>query len=144
MKIPMDENIRTFLEQQTCLTFSTCRGAIPHSAHCFYVFSPLKNSLIFKSDAGTRHMLNAIENRHVAGTINPDRLQINRIRGIQFQGLLSNTEVHISDEDDKLYYIKFPYAKTFAGELWHIQILHLKMTDNTLRFGQKLEWEPLL
>ena len=36
---------------------------------------------------------------------------------------------------------KFPLAGIFRGDIWVIELSHIKFTDNTLVFGKKMLWE---
>ena len=41
----------------------------------------------------------------------------------------------------KIYYKKYPFAVAFPGNIWGVELTSIKMTDNTLGFGKKIEWK---
>ncbi|MCE9538121.1 MAG: pyridoxamine 5'-phosphate oxidase family protein [Bacteroidetes bacterium] len=142
----MDEKIQSFLEGQKNLSFCTAVDNTPHCANCFYTYISEGDFIIFKSDKNTTHIVNALNNNKVAGTILPDVDQIGTIRGLQFMGKFIVPEDHLLVLAKKKYYSKYPFALAMGGELWAIQLQHIKMTDNTLGFGKKRIWEsqPLM
>jgi uncharacterized protein YhbP (UPF0306 family) len=139
-KNEMDERIRSFLAAQTNLTLAVSENDHPYCANCFYAFADKKNLLIFKSKPETTHIVLALKNDCVAGTITPDALDKTRIQGIQFTGKISQATGENLITAKNAYYKKYPFALTFAGDLWAIELHFLKFTDNKLGFGKKLEW----
>ncbi len=137
----MDEKIQSFLDGQKNLSFCTAVDNAPHCANCFYTYLSEGDFLIFKSDKNTKHIVNALSNNKVAGTILPDVDQIGTLRGIQFIGKFTVLEDELLVLAKKKYYSKYPFALAMGGELWAIQLQHVKMTDNTLGFGKKRIWE---
>lgn len=131
-----------FIQAAKVLTYCTSVDQQPHCAPCYYSF--LKQGedyfLLFKSSEDTQHIREALINPLVAGSILPNRkMEVSSNQGIQFKGLF----IVDSEERAKLkksYYAKFPFAKAVPGEVWAIQLEHIKMTDNTLGFGKKLKW----
>ena len=136
----VDERIVSFLKGNTNLTLATCSANIPYCADCFYVYEEKRNLLIFKSKPETYHIKQAKENRSVAGSITPDRLNAARIQGIQFCGSFLEPGKELEDPLKKAYYKKYPFALSFPGNIWAIELDYIKMTDNTLGFGNKIEW----
>lgn len=137
----MNEKIISFLKQNTCLTLSTCYNNIPYCASCFYAFDENEKMLVFKSDATTNHIKQAILNKKIAGSVSPDKLEPTRIKGIQFQGNFVVPENDLLNSLKKIYYGKYPFAIGFSGDIWALELTQIKMTDNTLGFGKKIEWE---
>ncbi|MBL7922697.1 MAG: hypothetical protein JNL88_00720 [Bacteroidia bacterium] len=139
----MDERMSRFLHENTTLTLCVSRHEQPHCANCFYAFWEEQALLIIKSDANTVHMRQALLNPRVAGTILPDRLNLQALRGIQYKGsLLPEEEISpgLADTLSERYHHKFPFAREHAGTLWAFRLREIKMTDNTLGFGKKIHW----
>ena len=137
----MNEIIVSFLNKQTCATVcSVDEAGRPWCFNCFYVFNPLQGLLYYKSAADTRHAALLKNNPMVAGTILPDKLNTLLIKGVQFEGTLLNTSAPEAAKAASLYYKKNPLAVAIPGEIWVIQVDHIKMTDSTLGFGKKIKW----
>lgn len=137
----MDEKIQSFMENQKTFTFCTAVDNTPHCASCFYSYISEGNFIVFKSDKTTQHIVNALSNDKIAGTILPDVDKIGTIRGIQFLGKFKVPEDDLLMRAKKKYYAKYPFALAMGGDLWAIELVFVKMTDNTLGFGKKIIWE---
>ena len=137
----VNERIISFLKQNTNLTIATSGNNIPYCANCFFAYVEENNILIFKSKRETMHIKQALVNNNVAGSITPDKLDSTKIQGIQFQGIFIEPKNELLELLKKVYYKKYPFAFTFAGDIWAIDITYIKMTDNTLGFGKKIEWK---
>lgn len=136
----MDNRIQKFINENKVLTMCTSKDNVPYCASCFYAYDEENQLLIFSSENHTRHIEEAIENSQVAGTINTENKTVANIQGIQFFG-----EFIIPNEEQQktfysIYYKKFPFAKAMQAPIWAIELSWIKMTDNTLGFGKKLEW----
>lgn len=139
----IDKPIAEFIKSQTAFTMATCAENIPSCASCFYAFLETHNALVFKSDRVTKHILEALQNKHVAGTILPYKSEAGKIKGIQFSGLFTELNTDLLAEAKIAYYKKYPFAITFKGELWLIKLTSVKFTDSTLGFGKKIVWEKV-
>lgn len=137
----MDKKIVSFLEAQKNMSLCTAMDNVPHCASCFYAFVNEGSWVVFKSDKRTKHIVDALINDKVAGTIIPDIDRIGTVKGIQFLGKFVVPAGHLLEQAKKKYYGKYPFALAFTGDLWAIELLSVKMTDNTLGFGKKLIWE---
>lgn len=135
-----NKRIIEFLKANTALALATCKDNVPHCANCFYVYDEELNLLIFKSRPGTRHIHEALVNNNVAGTILPDKLEPTKIQGIQFSGYFSEPKDELLQLAKTSYYKRYPFAIAFPGNLWIIELDNIKMTDNSLGFGTKIEW----
>lgn len=113
----------------------------PYCANCFYAFEEIGGWLVFKSDAATNHIRQAVENPIVAGTVIPDKLVKAKVQGVQFNGLFREASGSDLKRAEDVYYKRFPFARAFGGMMWIIELDELKMTDNTLGFGKKLLWK---
>lgn len=137
----MDKKIQSFLEGQKNLTFCSAVKNMPYCANCFYAYLNEGNYIVFKSDKGTTHIVNALANDNVAGTVIPDLDKTGTIKGVQFTGKFIVPEGELLEQAKKKYYIKFPFAIVVPGDFWAIELISIKMTDNMLGFGKKLAWE---
>ncbi len=140
----MEKDIEVFVEEQKSLTFCTSIDNIPYCANCFYAYRQDGNYLIFKSSRKTQHIVNALINDKVAGTIIPDINKLGTIKGIQFVGRFIVPIAEELEEVKKIYYRKHPFALPMKGEIWMVALTSVKMTDNTLGFGKKFIWKKKL
>lgn len=140
-EMAVNEKIISFLKSNTNFTLATCLNNIPYCANCFYAFDENRSWLVFKSKSGTMHIRQAQQNKAVAGTVTPDKLHRAKIRGIQFLGNFIVPKGHLAESVKGVYYRKYPLAIAFPGDIWAIELTHVKMTDNTLGFGTKIEWK---
>ncbi|HEY4799604.1 MAG TPA: pyridoxamine 5'-phosphate oxidase family protein [Bacteroidia bacterium] len=140
-EVVVDKRVVSFFHSSTNLTLATCVNNIPYCANCFYAYDESKNYLVFKSDPETNHIRQAIKNNQVAGTILPDKLEKAKIKGIQFNGNFIDWKKEDMESLKNVYYKKYPFARAFSGEMWGIELTYIKMTDNTLGFGKKIEWK---
>ena len=138
----MNERIIDFMTHQRVANIC-CVDAKnrPYCFSSFYVFDAEKKLLYFKSGPSTHHSQILQQNSIVAGTIQPDRLNPLAIKGIQFTGqiVLSKNEPGLHAES--IYHKRYPFALGMAGDIWVLQLQTIKMTDNTLSFGKKLNWQ---
>jgi uncharacterized protein YhbP (UPF0306 family) len=135
------ESIIDFINDQTCSTVCCVdKEDDPYCFSCFYAFDPEEGSIYFKSSSDTLHAQALRENHFVAGTIQPDKLNSLMVKGIQFRGLAMSPEHPLARKGTSKYYLKFPLALAMPGEVWTIRLSHIKMTDNTLAWGKKIQW----
>lgn len=137
----MEDKISNYLKQNKVLTLATSVNDKPYCAACFYAYDEKEQMLIFSSDNHTKHITDAIANTNVAGTINTEVTTIVKIQGVQFTGDFINPSEEEAKELYSTYYEKFPFARAKPAPIWAIKLNWIKMTDNTLGFGKKLEWE---
>jgi uncharacterized protein YhbP (UPF0306 family) len=112
----------------------------PWCANCFYVYLENENALVFTTDHETRHGKEFLENKVVAGSVVLETPIIGKIRGIQFQGIVSEPQGELSETVKKAYLKRFPVAMLMETHLWIVELTHIKMTDNRLGFGKKIIW----
>lgn len=136
----MNLNLVRLLLESTNLTLAVIHETGPYCANCFFIFDTGTNSVILKSDMNTKHMQMALKDDRVAGTILPDKLETNRIRGIQFRGRISMPIGSELVKVSAIYHQKYPYATTMSGNMWVIEPTYFKLTDNSLGAGNKPEW----
>lgn len=139
----MKAHIDKFIEKQTVASVSVIDGeGLPYCFSCFYAYDVEHTMLYFKTSIETRHTPLMIANAQIAGTILPDRLNKLAVQGIQFEGIALKPASEEAPNASSVYHKKYPFALPMPGDVWAIKIRHIKMTDNTLGFGKKLEWKP--
>jgi uncharacterized protein YhbP (UPF0306 family) len=136
----IDSRIIKFFRKHHVLTIATTVENEPWCANCFYVYLEEENSLVFTTDTGTRHGEEFIKNPVVAGSVVLETMVIARIRGIQFQGVISEPGAELLSKAKWAYLKKFPPAALMDTHLWVVKLTLIKMTDNRLGFGKKLIW----
>lgn len=137
----VDDKIIRFFRRHHVLTIATSAGNEPWCANCFYVYLPERNALVFTTDDKTRHGQEFRLNSLVAGSVVLETKVIGRIRGIQFQAIVSEPGGDVMDEARKAYLKRFPVAMLMETHLWLADLVYIKMTDNRFGFGKKLIWE---
>jgi hypothetical protein len=136
----IDKRIVKFLRKHHVLTVATTVENDPWCANCFYVYLEAENAMVFTTDMKTRHGQDFLKNPKVAGSVVLETMIIGKIRGVQFQGIVSEPQGELA-VDAKLAYLKrFPVAMLMDTHLWVVRLTHIKMTDNRFGFGKKLVW----
>ena len=136
----VNRKIIRFLRKHHVLTIATSVGNKPWCANCFYVYLKDENAFVFTTDMETRHGQEFIKNPLVAGSVVLETRIIGKIRGIQFQGVVSEPDGGMLEKAGKAYLRRFPVAALIETKLWMVELTHIKMTDNRLGFGKKLIW----
>ena len=136
----IDERIIRFFKKHHVLTVATSVNDEPWCANCFYVYLEKENSLVFTTDPETRHGKEFLKNKFVAGSVVLETPIIGKIRGIQFQGIVTEPEGELSARVKRAYLKRFPVAMLMDTHLWVVELTLIKMTDNRLGFGKKLVW----
>jgi uncharacterized protein len=138
----MDEKIISFIKKQTCAGICCVdETGSPYSFSCFYAFNSERELIYFKSSSAAKHSSIIAGNPCVAGTIQPDKLSVLVVKGIQFEGKILPEDHTFCKNASAEYHKKFPMALAIPGELWVIELSHIKMTDSTLGFGKKISWK---
>ena len=136
----IDSRIVKFFRRHHVLTIATTVSNEPWCANCFYAYLEEENSLVFTTDSDTRHGKEFLLNTLVAGSVVLETMVIGKIRGIQFQGTVSEPEGELIQKAKWAYLKKFPPAALMNTHLWVVKLTTIKMTDNRLGFGKKLIW----
>jgi uncharacterized protein len=136
----IDSRFIKFFRKHHVLTIATSVENEPWCANCFYVYLEDENALVFTTGYETRHGQDFLKNSLVAGSVVLETMVIGRIRGIQFQGIISEPEGALSSRVKNAYLKRFPVAALMDTRLWVVKLTYLKMTDNRLGFGKKLIW----
>jgi hypothetical protein len=138
---PIDKRIIEFIKKHHVFTLATSGNNKPYTCSCFYVYIENENHFVFTSDRKTRHIGDAVNNKHVAGAVALETSMIGKIQGIQFTGLITELKGEMLTIATTAYLKKFPIAHLKDLLLWSVQPDFIKMTDNRLGFGKKLIWE---
>jgi uncharacterized protein len=136
----IEKRIISFFRKHHVLTISTSVNNEPWCANCFYVYLADENALVFTTDNETRHGKEFLINNFVAGSVVLETSVIGKIRGIQFQGIVSEPHGDLAETARKAYLKRFPVAMLMETHLWIAELTHIKMTDNRLGFGKKIIW----
>jgi len=136
----IDKKIIRFFRKHHVLTLATSTGNEPWCANCFYVYLPERNAIVFTTDPETRHGKEFRQNSRVAGSVVLETRIIGKIRGIQFQAIVSEPDGDVLDEARRAYLKRFPVAMLMETHLWICDLIYIKMTDNRLGFGKKMIW----
>lgn len=137
----MDTQISDFLQGQNSVTIC-CMDVErkPWCFSCFYAFNSKDDLLYYKSSDTSRHSTIIKENPVIAGSVLPDKLNKLMVRGIQLTGVILKPGHHLSKDAAKMYYASHPLAITMPGQIWTVQLDHIKMTDTSIGFAKKLSW----
>jgi hypothetical protein len=136
----VDSRIVKLFRRHHVLTIATTVNNEPWCANCFYVYLEDENALVFTTDPETRHGKEFIKNQLVAGSVALETMIIGKIRGIQFQGLVSEPEGELASKVKSAYLKRFPVAMLMDTHLWIVSLNYIKYTDNRLGFGKKMIW----
>ena len=138
----IDSRVIRFFRKHHVLTIATTVENEPWCANCFYVYLEEEDALVFTTDIDTRHGEEFIKNPRVAGSVVLETMVIGKIRGIQFQGIVSEPEGEMLSKVKWAYLKKFPPAVLMDTHLWLVRLTFIKMTDNRFGFGKKIVWTP--
>jgi hypothetical protein len=137
----MNPSIVQFIEKQkSCTLCCVDEAGKPYCFSCFYVFNAEHGLLYFKSSAKSRHAGILTSHPFVAGSVLPDKLNVLFIKGIQFEGMVLPENHFLAEHASTFYHQKNPAAAAIGGSIWIVRIDHIKMTDSTLGFGNKITW----
>jgi len=131
------EKIELFLSKHHLLSLATAAENRPQSASLFYAYDTGTTAFIVASDEKTEHIKNIVLNDMVSGTVALETDEVGKIEGIQFKGRMSQA----SQKEGSLYFKHFPYARVMNPQLWRIELIDVKLTDNRMGFGKKLYWQ---
>jgi uncharacterized protein YhbP (UPF0306 family) len=137
----IDKKIIEFFRKHHVLTIATSMSDEPWCANCFYVYLEEENVLVFTTGIDTRHGKEFVKNPLIAGTVVLETLIIGKVRGIQFQGIVSEPEGELISKAKWAYLKRFPPAALMDTHIWIVKLTHIKMTDNRLGFGKKMVWK---
>ncbi|MCX6325645.1 MAG: pyridoxamine 5'-phosphate oxidase family protein [Bacteroidia bacterium] len=136
----IDSRVIRFFRKHHVLTIATAVENEPWCANCFYIYLEVENVLVFTTGIDTRHGKEFAKNPLVAGSVVLETMITGKIRGIQFQGIVSEPEGDLLPRAKNRYLKRFPVAALMDTRLWVVKLTHIKMTDNRFGFGRKLLW----
>ncbi len=136
----IDSKISGFLKKHHVLTIATSVENEPWCANCFYAYMEEENALVFTTGGDTRHGKEFEKNSLVAGSVVLETFVLGKIRGIQFQGIVSEPTDELLSRSKRAYLLRFPVAALMDTRIWIVKLTFIKMTDNRLGFGKKLTW----
>lgn len=113
----------------------------PYCFHCFYAYDEKNHALFFKSSISSLHSMLLTKNSNIAGSILPEKLDFLTLKGIQLTGKILEEPNLKQINPEALYHKAFPFAYAKPGKVWCIELLKVKMSDNSKIFGKKLLWE---
>ena len=87
-----EKSIIEFIKKHHVLTLATSNNNEPYCANCFYAFLEDEIALVFTSDKETKHIIDALVQPYVAGSIVLETSIVGKIQGIQFNGILCTPE----------------------------------------------------
>jgi uncharacterized protein YhbP (UPF0306 family) len=138
----MNEGIIKFIEKQRVATVCCVdEDGSPYCFSCFYVFDKSAYFLYFKTSPSSHHSSLLEKNAAVAGTIQPDKLNPLAIKGIQYKGVVLDSDHMKSNMAKAFYHYRFPFATVMHGDVRIIELTEIKMTDNSAGFGKKILWK---
>lgn len=137
----MNQIIADFISKNDVMTVACVDAeSHPYCFNSFYLFMRDENVLLFSSAPdGTRHIEMMYNDTAVAGTILPTHLDLALIKGLQFTGFLVD-EIHLDNELIEAYRLKYPQANSMPHAVWGIKLTFAKLTDNSVHFGYKVQW----
>lgn len=138
----MNKIISTYvLQQQVASVCVVDLNDKPYCFSCFYTFDEKETYLIFKSSLDTYHGPLLTAGVAVSGTVLPGKMNFLGIRGLQFEGNILINQSKATAHAKTLYYQQHPMALATKGSIWIVELLRLKLTDNTKGFGKKFVWQ---
>ena len=137
----IDQKFIDFIKRHHVLTLATSAGSQPYCCNCFYAYDENRNIFIVKTNEGTRHTQEIMQNPRVALSIVLETEEIGKIQGLQITGEAVFYDGDSLHEATKTYLKRFPYAVLKPGETLTIEPDYMKLTDNRFGFGKKLIWD---
>ena len=130
-----------YLERQHVLTLCTYSGDDCWAANCFYVVDTKNISFWIMTEPSTQHGQLMVASSRVVGTVSEQTESVAMLQGVQFQGRITLVQDDDYQRGLDMYQQRFPIARKKTAPLWELRIDRLKMTDNQLGFGTKLQWQ---
>ena len=131
----MDKRILKFMQKSKLLSWAMRDESGVYTASAFYAFDERNLSLIIASDENSKHIkLAQLEPRVAVNIAKLDKIAF--LKGVQAKALFQGAD----DRQMGLYYKKFPFAKLHKTNIYALNLLWVKFTDNTLMLEKKLEF----
>lgn len=136
----MNERIKNFIKNHHLLSLAVVEEnsnrVEVYSASCYYAFDEKNLSLLFKSECDSKHIQLCVLNPKVGVIIAKDSKKLADIQGLQIKALFQPA----TKEQKSIYYALYPFAKLGSGEIYSLEILWAKYTDNHLLLKEKLTY----
>lgn len=136
----IDNRIIKFIKKHHVLTLATSVNGLVHTSNMFYAYLEEQNIFVFTSSSDTKHVKDAINNQNVGINIVLESKIIGNLEGIQICGIMKKPDETIFSTVKNTYLKRFPYAAAIPLELWTVEVVNMKFTDNKLGFGKKIYW----
>ncbi len=137
----MNQKIKDFIKKQHLLSLSVVETNSNefgvYSASCYYAFDEQNLNLLFKSAQETKHIRLCAINPKVGVIIAKDSKNLGKIQGLQIKAHFKQATQRQQD----IYYASYPFARFGEGEIFALEILWAKYTDNKLLLSKKLIYE---
>ena len=138
----MDNDINQFLKEHKVATICCVdEDGRPYCFNCFVAYNDRDCLLYFKSSPRSRHSQLLLQNRHMAGTLLPDTVVPLAAKGAQFTGVVLERTNSLSRKAAQFYYKKFPLALAVPGDIWAVQLLQVKLTENRSGVKKNSSWQ---
>jgi uncharacterized protein len=145
----MREQLLNFLRKHQVVTVAVVEpDGTAHAAALFYAVDDELNLYVLTEPA-SRHGRAMARTGLVAGTIQRDRQEWQKIQGVQFRGRCRRPSGAARERGWNLFAARFPFVRN-AGTtlaqalgkmaLWRIEPAWMRLIDNRRGFGHKEEW----
>lgn len=127
----MDKNIIEFLQSNKLLALGVVESTQElkvYMANCYYAFDIESLSMIIKSSPDTKHIKLALINPNIGVSITDNNANLAKSSGIQIKAYFKEA----NSMQKKAYYKQFPLARLVRGEVYALEILWAKYTNNAL------------
>lgn len=133
--------IARYLKKLHVLTLCAGENSDLWCASCFYTYDEQQVAFYVMTELHTRH--GELMSRHpqVAGTVSGQPKSVMLIKGVQFRARAKRLEGEDEQQARTVYNRRFPIARAAHAPIWRLYLTELKMTDNTLGFGNKYRWQ---
>ncbi|WP_297812169.1 hypothetical protein [uncultured Helicobacter sp.] len=136
----MNAKIKEFIKNNHLLSLSVLEenslAFEVYSASCYYAFDEVNFNLLFKSAQDSKHIKLCALNPRVGVIIAKDSKNLAHIQGLQIKAFFKP----VTKEQRSIYYALYPFAKLGSGEIYALEILWAKYTDNRLLLKEKLTY----
>ena len=137
--------VKLLAERSTLTLATTTPGGLPQAAPLFFA-AAADGSLLFVSDATSRHGSNIAVSGRAAVAIYGEAWRWNEIAGLQMEGSVSAIPAGPEREAAwETYKAKFPFVVEFEEEVSRSNFYRftprwVRLIDNSVRFGYKQEF----
>ena len=139
------EPVRTLLEETSTLVLATRSAEGTPRATPLYFAADAELRLIFLSDPGSIHSLNADRDGRASVALYPEEADWRRLRGLQMAGSVQKLGGPQAEAARASYARRFPFIGQLAEALaasavYAFQPTWIRLIDNRRGFGFQQEW----